>query len=137
MGHFVVGDDATGIGIGKATLDHHAERQLPDQLFTRAVVGLLLQQADEVLSGRGHERTLAPAAAKLQSNRDPAHRAIVAYAQANAAASTVVADMSGVTCDTCRTLGPDACAKELNAPIELAGDVDDDGTPLGVTVTRS
>ena len=62
MGHFVVGDDATGIGIGKATLDHDAERQLPDQLFTRAVVGLLLQQADEVLFGCGHARTLAPAA---------------------------------------------------------------------------
>jgi hypothetical protein len=43
MGHFVVRDDATGIGIGKATLDHHAERQLSDQLFMRTVVGLLLQ----------------------------------------------------------------------------------------------
>lgn len=74
MDHFVVGDDATGIGIDKATLDHHAERQLPDQLFTRAVVGLLLQQADEVLFGCSHEQTLAPAAAKFQSNRDQAHR---------------------------------------------------------------
>jgi len=43
MGHYVVGDDAPGIGIGKATLDHHAKRKLPDQLFTRTVVGLLLQ----------------------------------------------------------------------------------------------
>jgi len=59
MCHFVVRDDATGIGIGKATLDHHADRQLPDQLFMRAVVGLLLQQADEVIFGCGHERTLA------------------------------------------------------------------------------
>jgi len=42
MSHFVVRDNATGIGIGKATLDHHAERQLPNQLFMRAVVGLLL-----------------------------------------------------------------------------------------------
>jgi hypothetical protein len=37
------------------------------------VVGLLLQQADEVLFGSGHERTLAPAEAKFQSNRDPAY----------------------------------------------------------------
>ena len=61
MGHFVVGEDATGIGIGKATLDHHTERQLPHQLFMRAVVGLQLQQADEVFFGCDHERTLAPA----------------------------------------------------------------------------
>jgi len=78
MGHFVVWDDATGIGIGKATLHHHAERQLPDQLFMRAVVGLLIQQADEVLFRCGHERTLAPAEAKFQSNRDPAHCVYVA-----------------------------------------------------------
>lgn len=54
MSHFVVRDDATGIGVGKATLDHHAERQLPDELFMGAVVGLLLQQADEVFFGCGH-----------------------------------------------------------------------------------
>jgi len=30
MGHFVVRDDATGIGIGKATRDHYAECQFPD-----------------------------------------------------------------------------------------------------------
>jgi hypothetical protein len=61
MGHFVVGDDATGIGIGKATLDHHAERQLSYQFFVRAVVRLLEQQADEIFFGCGHGRTLAPA----------------------------------------------------------------------------
>jgi len=33
MDHFVVGDDATGIGIGKATVDHQAESQLPDQFL--------------------------------------------------------------------------------------------------------
>ena len=55
MSHFVVRDDATGIGVGKATLDHHAERQLPDELFMGAVVGLLLQQADEVFFGCGHD----------------------------------------------------------------------------------
>jgi hypothetical protein len=87
MGHFVVGDDATGIGIGKATLDHQAERQLPDQLFTRAVVGLLLQQADEVLFRRGHARTLAPAADKFQSNRDRAYCENVAEAHENLSAS--------------------------------------------------
>ena len=81
MGHFAVGDDATGIGIGKATLDHHAERQFPDQLFARAVVGLLLQQADEVLFGCGHEQTLAPAEAKFQSSRDLAHRVNVVRTQ--------------------------------------------------------
>jgi hypothetical protein len=42
------------------------------------VVGLLLQQADEVLFGCGDERTLAAAEAKFQSNRDPAHCAYVA-----------------------------------------------------------
>jgi hypothetical protein len=67
MSHFVVRDDATGIGVGKATLDHHAERQLPDELFMGAVVGLLLQQADEVFFGCGHERTLAPAEAHVLS----------------------------------------------------------------------
>ena len=77
MGHFVVGDDSTGIGIGKATLDHHAERQLSDELFTRAIVGLLLQQADEVFFGCGHERTLAPAEAKFQSCREPPFMAIL------------------------------------------------------------
>jgi hypothetical protein len=40
----------------------------------RAVVGLLLQQADEVFFGCGHERTLAPADDKYQSRRDRAHR---------------------------------------------------------------
>jgi len=54
MGHFVVGDDATGIGVGKATCNHQAERQLPDELFMRAVVGLLLKQANEVFFGRSH-----------------------------------------------------------------------------------
>ena len=84
MSHFVVGDDATGIGIGKATLDHHAERQLPDQLFMRTVVGLLLQQADEVFFGCGHERTLAPANGKFQSCRDLAHHGNVLETHANA-----------------------------------------------------
>jgi len=37
MGHFVVRDDATGIGIGKITHDHHDERELPDQLFARVI----------------------------------------------------------------------------------------------------
>lgn len=67
MSHVVVRDDATGIGVGKATLDHHAERQLPDELFTRAIVGLLLQQADEIFFGCGHGRTLAPAEAHVLS----------------------------------------------------------------------
>ena len=83
MGHFVVGDDATGIGIGKATLDHHAECQRPDQLLMRAVVGLLLQQADEVFFGCGHEQTLAPTNGKFQSCRDLAHRGNVAETHAN------------------------------------------------------
>jgi hypothetical protein len=34
MSHFVVGDDAACIGVGKATLDHQAERQLANQFFT-------------------------------------------------------------------------------------------------------
>ena len=67
MSHFVVRDDATGIGVGKATFDHHADRQLSDELFTRAIVGLLLQQADEVFFGCGHGRTLAPAEAHVLS----------------------------------------------------------------------
>jgi hypothetical protein len=85
MGHFVVWDDATGIGIGKATRDHHAECQLPDQLFVRAVVGLLLQQADEVFFGCGHERTLAPGYGKHQSRRNLAHRENLAEARKIAA----------------------------------------------------
>jgi hypothetical protein len=38
----------------------------------RAVVGLLLQQADEVFFGCGHEQTLAPAGAESQSGRNTA-----------------------------------------------------------------
>jgi organic hydroperoxide reductase OsmC/OhrA len=97
MGHFVVGDDATGIGIGKATLDHHAERQLPDQLFMRAVVGLLLQQADEVFFGCGHERTLAPADGKHQSRRDLAHRGNLAETRSIAASSVREAIVGGLS----------------------------------------
>lgn len=85
MGHIVVGDDATGIGIRKTTLDHHAERQLPNQLFMRAVVGLLLQQADETFFGRGHSRTLAPADCKFRRRRLLAHGGNVSKMSENAA----------------------------------------------------
>ena len=91
MGHIVVGDDATGIGIRKATLDHHAERQLPNQLFMRAVVGLLLQQADEIFFGSGHGRTLAPADCKFQRLRLPVHGGNVSETSANATAPLVPA----------------------------------------------
>ena len=195
MGHFVVGDDATGIGIGKATLDHDAERQLPDQLFTRAVVGLLLQQADEVLFGCGHEQTLAPAAAKFQSSREPAHCANVVRMHENQSTSCLsgvcrismkpkspspatpgiqldaqaIDELYGlepvfepaaesspgltpfamVQCPYCGESSETAVDWSAGAfryiedchvccqPIELAGHVDDDGTPLGVTASRS
>jgi hypothetical protein len=50
----------------------------------RAVVGLLLQQADKVFFGCGHERTLAPADGKFQSCRDLAHHGNVLKKHANA-----------------------------------------------------
>ncbi len=59
MRHFIVGDDATGIGIGKTTLDHQAESEFPDEFFAGTVVRLLLQQADEIFFWRGHVRNLA------------------------------------------------------------------------------
>jgi hypothetical protein len=34
MCHFVVGDDATGIGISKAALDHQAESQFPNEFLS-------------------------------------------------------------------------------------------------------
>ena len=54
MRHFVVGDDATGIGISKAALDHQAESQFPNEFLTGTVVWLLQQQMDEVFLRRGH-----------------------------------------------------------------------------------
>jgi len=48
----------------------------------RAVVGLLLQQADEVFFGCGHARTLAPADGEYQSRRDLAHCGNVAETHA-------------------------------------------------------
>ena len=44
MGHVVIGDDATGIGVGKSTLNHQAEGKLPHEFLAGTVVGLLLQQ---------------------------------------------------------------------------------------------
>jgi hypothetical protein len=44
MGHVIIRDDATGIGVGKSTLDHQAERELPHEFFARTVVRLFLQQ---------------------------------------------------------------------------------------------
>jgi hypothetical protein len=69
MRHFVVGDDATGIGISKAALDHEAESQFPNELLSRTVVGLLLQQMDEVFLWRGHGLNLAPTGGNLQSRQ--------------------------------------------------------------------
>jgi len=66
MRHFIVGDDATGIGIGKATLDHEAECKFPDKFLAGTVVRLLLQQAHEIFFWRGHVRNLAPTGGNLQ-----------------------------------------------------------------------
>jgi hypothetical protein len=66
MSHFVVGDDATGIGISKAALDHQAECQFPNEFLSGTVVWLLQQQMDEVFLRRGHGLNLAPTDGNLQ-----------------------------------------------------------------------
>jgi hypothetical protein len=69
MRHFVVGDDATGIGISKAALDHQAESHLPNEFLSGTVVRLLQQQMDEVFLRRGHGLNLAPTGGNLQSRQ--------------------------------------------------------------------
>ena len=69
MSHFVVGDDATGIGISKAALDHQAECQFPNEFLSGTFVGLLQQQMDEVFLWRGHGLNLAPTGSHLQSRQ--------------------------------------------------------------------
>ena len=69
MRHFVVGDDATGIGISKAALDHQAESQLPNEFLSGTVVWLLQQQMDEIFLRRGHGLNLAPTGGNLQSRQ--------------------------------------------------------------------
>ena len=66
MRYFVVGDDATGIGISEAALDHQAESQLPNEFLPGTVVWLQQQQMDEIFLWRGHGLNLAPTGGNLQ-----------------------------------------------------------------------
>jgi len=119
--HIIVGDDATGIGIGKATLDHEAECKFPDKFLAGTVVRLLLQQAHEIFFWRGHVRNLAPTGSHLQ-------RRAPAAPTANCAHLATIAD-DGCRCvagaqSTCRSKRP---ALNTTVTYELARD--DRGRP--------
>ena len=56
--HFFVRYGALCVGIREATSDHGVKGKLPDELFPRAILRLLLNQTRQFFLGRGHWRYL-------------------------------------------------------------------------------